>query len=333
MFRATRGLSKHGWQDNPGKSSRGGKNAAWKPKIPEFQKLKWFPYNMEHPKRRPNNWHDLEFQRLGMVEWPKEVGFFNSGDNFEVTPEMMWRLFLENMDSDFWSSAHCERTVVHLMPWMESHPKETREKVQQIFQHYVRRYTADHVIYNVVMQASAFGKDLQRCVDLLAEMRRIGLQPNAQTFINMMLACTLCGRPSNEAEHYFKEAVRLGALVPVMRLDTEFKMWMDQIERMGSFSGTKGYLAHNKNEGAKARPVDMWALWGWDKSERKFATKRHLINCEVVRQVKNNALVGTVYSKHKRQPWAKYQGMLRYDFKGPMVPRQRQDAFLEAPPL
>ena len=84
-------------------------------------------------------------------------------------------------------------------------------------------------------------------------MKSLGLQPNGQTVVNMMLAHKLSGSSKEKAEQYFQEGVRLHALQPVMRLDTEFAMWWSQLERMGSFTSKSGFLSVNK-EGAKPMP-------------------------------------------------------------------------------
>ena len=163
MLRPTLNLLKKGWTYSPGRTHRGGKNVVWKPKMPQDKLEPFLPLAMEHPPRRLKVWNDLEFQRVGMVKWPKEVGFFNAGDNFELTPEMMWRLFQCNKDEDFWTQQHNEKVIVHQMPLVECDPKKNMPRVDAVFLHHVGRFGADHVIYNAVMQACAFAKDVTRC--------------------------------------------------------------------------------------------------------------------------------------------------------------------------
>ena len=85
------------------------------------------------------------------------------------------------------------------------------------------------------------------------DMKAAGLEPNGQTYVNLMLAAKLSGQPKSKAEEHFKEGVRTNALQAVMRLDTEFAMWWDQLERMGSFTAKSGYLSV-KEEGATPMP-------------------------------------------------------------------------------
>ncbi|RNF22115.1 mitochondrial RNA binding complex 1 subunit [Trypanosoma conorhini] len=329
MLRGSGTLLKKGWTHNPGRTRRGGKNLAWRPKLSERVLDQFVPLNLAFPRRHPNAWHELQFNLLGYTKWPKEVGFYNAGDNFELTPEAMFRLYLKNRDEAFWTRLHNEKVVVHLMPKVESDPKQYMERVNDIFRHHIKRFGSDHYIYNAVMQAAAFAKDLPRCEQLLGEMRSIGLEPNAQTYVNMMLAVRLAGAPREKAEAYFKEGVKTDALSAVMRLDTEFQMWMDQLERLGSFTAKSGYLSVNE-EGAKPMPCDMWALWGWHRSEAKFISRKRMIDEQVRNRVRSGReLVGTVYSKSRRQPWAKYNGMFPFDYNGPA--RRRGVAFEDAP--
>lgn len=342
MLRQSQLLLKKGWTYNPGRTRRGAKNLAWRPKMSESTLNEFVPLNMEHPPRRPNNWHAAEFERLGNVTWPKEVAFYNAGDNFEVTPEMQWRLFQKCHAAPFWTPEHNEQVVVHLMPKVDADAKTYLPKVEAIFKQHIQRFGADHLIYNAVMQARAFGRDFEGCEKMLRDMKAppppqnasgcetsslaadvSALVPNAQTYINMILAVQLCGKPRELGEQYFKEAVASGALQAVMRLDTEFSMWWDQLLRLGSFSGSSGHLS-NKDEGATPMPQNMWALWGWGRYERKFTPREESINeradvasgSPVTRRGKMR-LEGSVYDNVRRQPWAKYQGLFPFDFNGP----------------
>ncbi|KEG11523.1 mitochondrial RNA binding complex 1 subunit [Trypanosoma grayi] len=317
MLRRSELLFKKGWTHNPGRTRRGGKNLAWRPKMSERTLERFVPLNLAFPRRHPNSWQELQFRLLGYTKWPKEIGFYNTGDNFELTPEAMFRLYLKNRDETFWTRLHNEKTVVHLMPKVEKEPRKYMKQVDDIFRHHLKRFGADHYIYNAVIQATAFAKDFPRCEQLLGEMRSLGLEPNAQTYVNMMLAVRLTCEPREKAEAYFLEGVKCGALSSVMRLDTEFQMWMDQLDRLGSFTAKSGHLSVNE-EGAKPMPHDMWALWGWHRSEAKFISRKQMINEQVRNRVRSGGeLVGTTYSKARRQPWAKYNGMLPFDFNGP----------------
>jgi pentatricopeptide repeat protein len=330
MLQRTSQLLKKGWTHNPGRTRRGGKNLAWRPKIPDSKLEGFVPLSMVFPRRHLNSWHQREFSRLGLVSWPKEVSFYNSGDNLEVTPEMMWRLFKRNADELFWTPSHNEKTIVHLMPLVEAAPKEHMPRVDEIFRHHVKRFGADHVIYNAVMQALAFAKDYERCLTLHKEMGRVGLAPNTQTVVNLMLAAKLCGKPKETAEAFFTDGIRTGAIEAVMRLDVEFQMWWDQLERLGSFTSTAGHLSV-KDEGAKPMPKNVFALWGWDRSERKFVSRKEAIREQVQLQTRQGRhLFGTAFTKHLRQPWASYKGMLPFDYKGP-APSRESISFEDAP--
>lgn len=277
----------------------------------------FIPLTLVHPSRHPNSWQERQFNSLGYTKWPKEIGFYNAGDNFEVTPEASWRLFQHCRDEEFWTQLHSEKAIILLCPKVEKEPKKYMEHVLEVFRHYLTRFGADHYIYNAVMQASAFAKNFDYCESLLTEMEAIGLEPNGQTYVNMMLAVKLSGLPEAKAEKYFQDAVKGGALPSVMRLDTEFRMWMDQLTRLGSFTAESGYLSVNE-EGAKPMPRDMWALWGWHRTEGKFISRQEMIMQQVRMRVHGGReLVGTVYTKSRRQPWAKFNGMLPHDFKGP----------------
>lgn len=331
MLRRTEALLKKGWTNSPGHTRRGGKNLAWRPKMSDKVLSEYVPLNMEHPPRRPTSWHAAEFNRLGLTVWPKEVGFYNAGDNFEMTPEMMVRLFEANKDEDFWRAAHNERVVVHLMPRMEKAPKETIVVVRKVLLHHIKRFGADHAIYNAVLQAFAFAKDMESCKILVEEMKSLGLTPNAQTYVNMMLACKMAGLPKAKAEEYFLEGIKSGALDAVMRLDTEFQMWWDQFERLGSFTSSSGLLSVNE-EGAKPMPKNMWALWGWDRTERKFQSRKAYVSEQAQLVLGGRSeMAGTLYTAAKRQPWSKYRGLLPFDFKGPSKKRPSL-SFKDAPP-
>ena len=319
MFRRSQQFLKKGFRHNPGPQRSGAKNMAFTPKLTPEQLEGFLPLNLVHPPRIPNGWQKLEFERLGYKPWPKEVGFFNAGDNFEITPEMMYRLFHKNQHEAFWTPSHNEKAIIHQYPLVEHDPARYMPRVDEIFKAHVKRFGADHVVYNAVMQAAAFAKDIDRCEQLVEEMKGFDLVPNAQTIVNLMLAVHIKGEPKERAEAYFTEGVRIGALKPVMRLDTEFKMWWDQIERMGSFTSGKGFLS-SKEEGAKPMPKDMWALWGWDRDERKFADRKERIQHEVDRRVNTRTVMrGTVYTKYHREPWAKYRGLFPWDTRKPFT--------------
>jgi pentatricopeptide repeat protein len=328
MLRRTEIALKKGWTHNPGRTRRGGKNLAWRPKMSEKVLNSFVPLALAHPRRHPNSWQGRQFNLLGYTKWPKALGFYNAGDNFELTPEAAWRLFLHARDEAYWSKLHSEKTIVLLLPLVEKAPEENMGRVMDVYRHYLKRYGADHYIYNAVMQAAAFAKDFDQAEGLFKEMEQLGLEPNCQSYVNMMLAAKLCGLPQEKAEAYFQRAVRAGAMRAVMRIDTEFKMWMDQLDRLGSFTAKTGYLSVNE-EGAKPMPSDMWALWGWHRSESKFVSRHALIMEQVRARVHGGKeLVGTVYTKTRRQPWAKFNGMLRHDYNGPVfrAPTEFADA-------
>lgn len=317
MLRSTLVCLKKGWTHSPGRTRRGGKNLAWRPKIAEHILNQFVPLNMAFPRRHPNSWQELQFNSLGYVKWPKDIGFYNAGDNFELTPEASWRLYLNSRDEAYWGPLHNEKTIVYLLPEVERSPAKSMERVNDVFRHHLRRYGADHYIYNAVMQASAFAKDFARCKQLCDEMSSLGLERNAQTFFNMMLASKLSGQPRETTEAFFREAVASGVLTAVLRLDTEFQMWMDQLDRMGSFTSKSGFLSVNE-EGARPMPRDMFSIWGWHKSEAKFKSRDAVIREQVRDRVNaGSELIGTVYTRSLRRPWTKYNGMLPHDFKGP----------------
>ncbi|KAI5690600.1 PPR repeat family [Leishmania braziliensis] len=329
MLRRTEIALKKGWTHNPGRTRRGGKNLAWRPKISETNLGQFVPLTLVHPRRHPNSWQERQFNTLGYTKWPKDIGFYNSGDNFEVTPEAAWRLYVHARDEPYWGKLHCEKTIITLLPVVEKAPKENMERVLDVFRHYLKRYGADHYIYNAVMQAAAFAKDYEQAEQLFREMEMLGLEPNAQSYVNMMLAAKLCGLPLEKSEAYFKRAVKDGAMRSVMRIDTEFRMWMDQLDRFGSFTASSGYLSVNE-EGAKPMPRDMWAIWGWHRSESKFISRHDLIMQQVRARVRcGKELIGTAYIKTRRQPWAKFNGMLPHDYNGP--PYRAPTAFPDAP--
>nr|CCC93265.1 conserved hypothetical protein [Trypanosoma congolense IL3000] len=329
MLRCSNVLLKKGWTHNPGRTRRGGKNLAWRPKMSERVLDQFVPLNLAFPRRHPNSWQEMQFRLLGYAKWPKEIGFYNAGDNFELTPEAAYRIFKWNCDEAFWTQLHNEKTIVYLLPLVEKDPETNMKRVDDIFRHHLKRFGADHYIYNAVMQASAFAKNFSRCSDLLNEMRSLNLEPNAQSYVNMMLASRLAGKPREQTELFFQEGIRTGALTAVMRLDTEFQMWMDQLERLGSFTAGSGHLSVNE-EGAAPMPRDMWALWGWHRSEPKFISRKKMIHEQVQNRLRSGReLVGTVYSKSRRQPWAKYNGMFPFDYNGPS--RRRAVSFVDAP--
>ncbi|KAG5502524.1 hypothetical protein JIQ42_05405 [Leishmania sp. Namibia] len=329
MLRRTGIALKKGWTHNPGRTRRGGKNLAWRPKLSEAKLSQFVPLTLVHPRRHPNSWQERQFNALGYTKWPKDLGFYNAGDNFEVTPEAAWRLYVHARDEPYWSKLHCEKTIITLMPVVEKAPKENMERVLDVFRHYLKRYGADHYIYNAVMQAAAFAKNYEQAEHLFREMEMLGLEPNAQSYVNMMLAAKLCGLAPEKSEAYFRRAVKDGAMQSVMRIDTEFEMWMDQLNRFGSFTASSGYLSVNE-EGAKPMPRDMWAIWGWHRSEGKFVSRHDLIMQQVRARVHGGKeLTGTVYTKTRRQPWAKFNGMLRHDYKGPSY--RAPTAFPDAP--
>lgn len=325
MLRYSQLLLKKGWTHTPGRTRRGGKNLAWNPKIPESKLEEMVRLNLVFPCRHPNSWQERQFNFLGYTMWPKEIGFYNSGDNFELTPEASWRLYLKGHHEAFWTPLHNERTIIHLLPLVEKYPEEQMKRIRIIFRHHLSRFGGDHYIYNAVMQAAAFARQFSLCEEMLREMNRLGLEPNGQTYVNMMLAGKLSGKPVSTIEKYFKQGVQCGALHAVMRLDTEFQMWMDQLNRFGSFT-TDGFLSKNE-EGASPMPRDMFAIWGWHKSEPKFQSRKEMIAEQVRARVHGGReLIGTVYTKTRRQPWAKYGGLFPYDFNGPAAgPRREED--------
>lgn len=328
MFQLCRLFLKKGWTHTPGRTRRGGKNLAWRPKISEAKLEEFVRLNLVHPRRHPNSWQEKQFHYLGYTMWPKELGFYNAGDNFELTPEASWKIYMKNRDEPFWTKLHNERTVIQLLPLVEKDPDSNMKRVSHIFRFHLSRFGADHYIYNAVMQAAAFARLFPQCEMMLNEMDRLGLEPNGQTYVNLMLGAKLSGQPVEVMEKYFREAVHRGALQAVMRLDTEFQMWQDQLNRLGSFT-TDGFLSVNK-EGASPMPRDMFAIWGWHKSEAKFRSKRDMIQDQVRSRVHcGRELVGTVFTKTRRQPWAKYGGMLRCDFNGP--PNAPAATFDDAP--
>jgi len=300
------------------------------------------PLNMEHPPRRPKSWQALEFKRLGLTSWPKEVGFYNAGDTFELTPEMSYRLFLHSKDAPHWKPEHNEATLINLIPLMELQTGATKPKVEAVLAHHVERYGPDHLVYNAAMQAFAFGRDLNRVLELRSDMEAMGLVPNGQTYVNLMLAAKLCGKDKAAVQSYFMEAIQRGALQSVMRLDTEFEMWWSQLNRMGSFNTANTYLGNTRGavgEGAKPMPSNMWAIWGWDRTERKYRSRRDMIRDsteDILGSSFVKDLTGSVYRNIRRQPWAKYRGLLPYDFKGPLLSRSSRRAhggpFADAPP-
>lgn len=302
------------------------------------------PLNMEHPPRRPKSWHALEFKRLGLTAWPKEVGFYNAGDNFEVTPEMSYRLFQHCKDAPHWKPENNESTIISLIPLMELQSESTKPKVDAILEHHVSKFGPDHLVYNAAMQAVAFSRDYARVLQIKGDMEAIGLAPNGQTYVNLMLAAKLSGKTKADAQAHFMEAIQRGALQAVMRLDTEFEMWWNQLSRMGSFSTPNTYLGNTRGpagEGAKPMPSNMWAIWGWDRTERKYRSRAQAIKEsteDVLGASFAKELSGSVYRNIRRQPWAKYRGLLPYDYKGPLLTSSQRryggaasSAFFDAP--
>ncbi|EPY22871.1 hypothetical protein STCU_02572 [Strigomonas culicis] len=329
MLRSTVVALKKGWTHNPGQTRRGGKNLAWRPKIRPATLDAFVPLTLVHPRRHPNSWHARQFNLLGYTTWPKEIGFYNAGDNFEITPETAWKLYEKCSNELFWTKLHNEKTIIIMIPKVEKEPDAYMSRVNHVFRHHLKRFGADHFIYNAVMQAAAFAKDFALCEQLFKEMDTLGLEPNAQTYVNMMLAAKLCGLPRDKCEAYFVEGIQKEMIPSVLRIDTEFQMWMDQLDRLGSFTSGKGYLSVNE-EGAKPMPKDMFALWGWHRSESKFVSRDKIIKEQVRSRVHGGKeMVGTVFTKALRRPWALYNGMLPFDFRGPAY--RRPTSFKDAP--
>eukprot|EP00658_Telonema_sp_P-2_P071424 TRINITY_DN60682_c0_g1_i1.p1 TRINITY_DN60682_c0_g1~~TRINITY_DN60682_c0_g1_i1.p1 ORF type:complete len:238 (-),score=41.60 TRINITY_DN60682_c0_g1_i1:52-765(-) len=196
--------------------------------------------------------------------------------------------------------------------------------IRDRFQHHVKRFGADHSSYNAVMQACAFAGQVERCQQLFDEMVQIHLIPNAQSYVNMMLARKLAGEPREKLEAIFKEGVRTGALTAVMRLDTEFTMWYDMLTRLGSFKGNQGVAAkdpetmtrlsaaHSVPQGgylsspegdSKPMPSDMWATWGWDSTlERKFVPRSERVKYEVDRRLGGGRAVSYTHLRAHETP-------------------------------
>jgi len=330
MLRRSQPLAKKSFTLHPRSGQKGAKNLAFKPKMREdkLAQFQW-AFNLEFPRRRPDAWNVPEAERLGMRAWPKEIGFYNAGDNFELTPEAHYRLFARFGDDEHWTADHSEKTIIAQLPVVEAEPKLGLGRVNEVFRHHVKRFGADHTVYNAVMQARAFAKDYDGAVALFKEMEGLGLEPSAQSYVNLMLAARIAGKPKAAAEEHFQRAVSRGALSAVMRLDTEFEMWWAQLERMGSFESGEGYLGV-KETGAKPLPKDPFAIWGWDNSERKFVTKREAVTAEVNRRTRSAGMTGTVYNSVLREPWFKYRGMRAADRRGPKVgsaPSQRANWF------
>jgi hypothetical protein len=71
-------------------------------------------------------------------------------------------------------------------------------------------------------------------------------------------------------------------------------------------------------EGAKPIPRDVYALWGWDRTERKFVSRKERIAMAVQEQTgRRSRYHGTVYTKTLRQPWYRFKGMFPWDINGP----------------
>jgi len=303
------------WQVAPDrKTSCGKKNLAWATKNPTH------PYflriDMKHPKRRPKEWNEPEYQRRGYVKWPKEVGFWNTGDNWELTPEFQWRFFLHNKDKMIWSPEQNEKIVISQMPLVEIDAKKYLPRVEEIFKHHSDRFGHDHIIYNAVMQAKGFANDYEGAEALFEEMKRREITPNAQSYFNMMFAGRRANKPMEAIRAYWDEAVKTQSINPILRADYEFGMWMAQIDRMGSFT-TTGYLSNNE-EGASEIPSEMWATDGWDeRSEPKFPSRTQRIKEEAVRRAAPGKLVKSSHMYHERRPWYMFKGMFPWDYRGP----------------
>ena len=135
------------------------------------------------------------------------------------------------------------------------------------------------------------------------------------------------------AEAFWDEAVREKAITPTLRADYEFKMWMAQFERIGSFTSGHGFLSVNE-EGAAPRPRNMWALWGWDRTERKFISARDRVRQEADRQIAPGNRIGrSLVSSLQRRPWYRYKGMFPWDFRGPRPSEFSRRNRMEESPL
>ena len=302
-----------------GGKHRGRKNLVWAPKQKHIS-YAFLRLDMQHPKRRPETWHKLEFDRLGYTMWPKQVGFWNAGDNWELTPEFSWCFYLYNRDKDLWTPNQNESTIIDLLPMVEINPTVCLPRILEIWSHHVKRFGPDHIIYNAVTQAFAFARDYNKALKTFTEMKNLGLQPNAQSYVNMMFAVHICKKPVLLAEKFWEEAVQRKVLRPILRMDYEFNMWMKQFERLGSFTSETGFLSCNE-EGASPRPRNMWAIWGWDRVERKFLSRRDRIRAEATKQIApGNQLFTTKLAPFERQPWYKYKGLFPWDYRGPILP-------------
>lgn len=310
---------------------RGAKNVAWRPKIPTERLAQYdWPFTLETPGNIPASWRPLESRRLGLQAWPKEVGFYNAGDNFELTPEMQYRLMRAYKDHPLWTAEHSERSIIAQFPVVEQDPATGLARVQEAFAAHVERFGADHLVYNAVMQARAFAKDYDGAVALFKEMKSIDLIPNAQTYFNLMFAAKMAGKPKQLAETHFQNAVAAKALGAVVRMDVEFEMWWSQMDRMGSFTAKEGYLS-NKEEGAVPLPRDPFAIWGWDRSERKFVSHRDAVKAEADRRTRAGGMTGAVYNSVLREPWWKFRGTRPYNYKGPAWNKEFRDVNADAP--
>ncbi|KNH05466.1 pentatricopeptide repeat-containing protein [Perkinsela sp. CCAP 1560/4] len=271
---------------------------------------------MKHPKRRPQEWHEAEFHRRGHLTWPKEIGFWNQGDNWELTPEFSWRFYLHNRDKMLWTQEKNEETVVSQMPMVEVDPKKYIPRVEEIFEHHIKRFGRDHIIYNAVMQAKGFAGDFDGAKIVFEEMKKHELSPNAQSYFNMMFAARSARKPIEIVRAYWDEAVQTQCIRPTLRADFEFKMWMDQLDRMGSFT-TTGFLSNNE-EGASMIPSNMWATRGWDeRSEPKHPTRARHLKEEAARRGAPGKLLRSSFAQYERRPWHQYKGMYPWDYRGP----------------
>ena len=372
MLRRTKVTAKCPWKRNPAGSSLKGPPDALRPITPEFLGPHAFVgVDYVYPRNKLKAWQAEEFLRQGRHVWPKEVAYYNAGDNLELTPAFRWRLWNRNKDMEWWGEEANVATVIEMMPEVERDRAVWLPRVESILAAHVARFGASHAIYNAVMQCYAFAREKNRVADMVADMKMLGLLPDAQSYVNQMLCIKLCQGSKQSAFEVFQEGVKEGVLNAVMRLDTEFDMWWDQISRFGSFTGGSdqshnsasgknvdapltpnivgghmnvkqgGWLAGHFDEApidAKPMPRDMWAIWGWDRSERKYETVKKQIHEEASRRgnLFYGSGFGTKYRSVKREPWFRYKGLFPWDHLGPRIaPRHRRAAeqfFIDQPP-
>ena len=285
---------------------------------------------MKHPQRRPKEWNDMEFHRRGYVTWPKEVGFWNTGDNWELTPEFSWRFYLHNRDNELWTVKKSEETVISQMPLVELDTKKYLPRIEQIFEHHIKRFGHDHIVYNAAMQAKGFARDFAGAEALFEAMKQNDLEPSAQSYINMIFAARITAKPLEVARKYWDEAVKSGSIMPILRTDFEFEMWLKQIDRMGSFT-TKGFLSNNE-EGASEIPQNVWATSGWDeRSEPKFPTRNRRIKDEAELCARPGKVYKSPFGYMTRRPWYHYKGMFPWDYSGPKRVSTPRDNVYQTP--